>query len=289
MTSELLPSIALVTPSFNRAKFLRACIESVLRQQYPRLQYVVMDGGSTDGSAEIIKEFQDRLHYWQSERDNGPYSAVAEGFKKTDCEVLGWINADDMHLPWTLATVGSIFRDCPKLDWVTTETQFEIAGDGLPSRTTPAMPFAAAGFRRGENGPTLYPGVRFIQQESTFWRRSLWERAGARFDPACKVAGDFELWDRFFDHAILHSVDHPLGAFRRHGEAQLSVSSRDQYVKECRMVLARRGAPPFNPQILVAKMARIAGVISQDLEKIRDPFHLVRRDLNTDKYYTYSF
>src|SRR5215831_3643530 len=145
------PAIALVTPSFNAGGFLRACMASVLGQRYPNLQYVVVDGGSTDGSVDVIKERASELHYWISERDDGPYDAITKGFTKTDAGIMGWIGADDLHLPWTLRIVGAIFRDCPNVDWVTTETPMEFAADGLPYHAWRVPGFTKRGFRAKEN------------------------------------------------------------------------------------------------------------------------------------------
>ncbi len=282
------PSIAIVTPSFNRGTFLGACLTSVLEQHYPRLQYVVMDGGSSDGSLETIEASAQQLHYWQSQPDAGAYQAVADGFGRTEAEILGWINADDMHLPWTLHVVGGIFRDCPEVDWVTTETPMEVAADGLPYTCWRFPGFSQRGFRAGENlpGPGSPPGAGFIQQESTFWRRTLWNKAGGRFDSRCSLARDFELWDRFFDHARLYCINFPLAVFRRHGLGQASVGARQQYLAECASVLSRHGKVAHDTQAFVARTARMAGLAIPELERIREPIHVVRRRPDTGRFFT---
>ncbi|WKZ12336.1 MAG: glycosyltransferase [Gammaproteobacteria bacterium] len=288
MSAQSWPSIAIVTPSFNRATFLDACLASVIDQQYPRLQYVVMDGGSTDGSPGMIKARSRQLHYWQSQADNGAYQAVADAFARTDAEILGWINADDLHLPWTLHVVGGIFRDCPEVDWITTEAPLEVAADGLPYTCWRFPGFSRRGFRAGENlpGPQSPAGAGFIQQESTFWRRTLWDKAGGRFDGVCRLAGDFELWDRYFDHAQLYCINIPLAAFRRHGLAQASVGGREQYLAECAAVLARHGRAAPDTQAFVARIARMAGLAIPELERVREPIHVVRRSSDTGRFFT---
>lgn len=286
--NESWPSIAIVTPSFNRGVFLDECMRSLLEQDYPRLQYVVMDGGSTDGSRETIEKRAGQLHYWQSQKDDGAYQAIVAGFARTDAEIMGWINADDMYLPWTLRVVGGIFRDCPEVDWVTSETPMEVTADGLPYTCWRFPGFTKRGFRARENlpGPESPPGAGFIQQESTFWRRTLWNKAGAQFDRRCGLAGDFELWDRFFDHARLYCVNIPLGVFRRHGIGQASVGSRQQYLAECAAVLARHGQPALNTEAFIARTARMAGLAIPELERIREPIHVVRRRPDTGKFFT---
>jgi glycosyltransferase involved in cell wall biosynthesis len=273
------PSIAIVTPSFNQSQFLPACIASVLDQGYTNLQYAVIDGGSTDGSIEIIKSNADRLHYWRSHPDDGPYAAVAEGFAKTDAEILGWINSDDILLPWALHTVGGIFRDCPQVEWISTEIVMVCGADGLPVGSFHIPGFNKAGFERRENlmAPGSPKNARFIQQESTFWRRSLWDKAGARFDNRIKLAGDFELWDRFFDYARLYSIDVPLGVFRRYDTRQRSIGHFDQYKSECEKVLSRHPDTVPNTTALDARRIMFAEVKLPEFERHRQPIYAVRR------------
>src|SRR3954464_13703841 len=95
-----LPRISIVTPSFNQARFLPETIRSVLGQNYPDLEYVVIDGGSTDGSAEVIRRHEDRLAQWVSEKDAGQYDAINKGFARTSGEIMGWLNSDDLYTPW---------------------------------------------------------------------------------------------------------------------------------------------------------------------------------------------
>jgi glycosyltransferase involved in cell wall biosynthesis len=279
------PAISLVTPSFNAGRFLGASMASVLDQRYPNLQYAVIDGGSTDGSVEIIKSRADELHYWISERDEGPYDAIAKGFAKTDAEIMGWIGADDLHLPWALRTVGAIFRDCPQVDWVTTETPMEVAADGSPLHTWHIPGFNKRGFRGRENmrGHDAAPGS-CIQQESTFWRRSLWERAGAKFAKLFTLAGDFELWDRFFDHALLYSVNLPLGVFRLHGATQKSIGSAEKYNRQCRAVLARHGNTELQMEMIIERRARMAGLYLEQYARFHEPCYQVRRNPETGRF-----
>ena len=276
------PSIAIVTPSFNQSRFLPACIASVLDQNYPGLQYAIVDGGSTDGSAEIIKSKAGSLHYWRSHPDEGPYAAIAEGFAKTDAGVLGWINSDDILLPWALRVVGGIFRDCPEVEWITTETPMYMDADGLPRLglfSGSKFPgFNKAGFQHRENlaAPGSPPGATFIQQESTFWRRSLWDKAGAKFDNRFNLAGDFELWDRFFEYAELFSINLPLGVFRRHHAGQRS-DNFDQYVAECEKVLSRHIDTSPDHLALLARRAMISSFKNPELEQRRKPVYIVRQ------------
>ncbi len=282
---EPLPAIAMVTPSFNKAPYLEATIQSILGQGYPDLDYVIMDGGSTDGSVDIIRRYADRLAHWQSAPDGGQYAAVTAGFAHTTAPIMGWLNADDQLAPWALGLVGRIFRDCPLVEWITTNLPLETSADGIPTATYPSPGYTRAGFYRG-----LYllsdetDGIGFIQQESTFWRRSLWDRAGGGFDPSCRLAGDFELWSRFFRHAELFSIDVPLGLFRRTGD-QLSVTHRQRYVDECKAVLRRYGSlGPVDPRYKFDRLARGANLVLEDFRPFYEPVPVVRWNEEQQRY-----
>src|SRR5712672_634542 len=112
------PKISLVTPSFNQGSFLEETIRSVLDQNYPNLEYVVIDGGSTDGSVEIIKKYERRLTWWISAPDGGQYEAINKGFARTTGEIMAWLNADDKYLPWTLSVVGDLMSTLPQVEWL---------------------------------------------------------------------------------------------------------------------------------------------------------------------------
>lgn len=235
------PSITIVTPSFQQAPYLADCLSSILDQNYPALEYIVMDGGSTDGSVDIITKNADRLAFWQSEKDGGQYDAIQKGFERTTGEIMGWLNSDDMYFPWTLKLVGDIFSRFPEVEWISTLQPAVWSKDGIPYHISTRPGYSAQFFLKGlyfSDG--RYPRRWFIQQESTFWRRSLWEKAGARLSSEDRVAGDFELWGRFFQHANLVGVHAPLGGFRVHG-AQRSVLELEGYLRECEQVLERFG------------------------------------------------
>lgn len=242
--SERRPTISIVTPSFNQAQFLEEAMQSVLGQTYPHVEYVVIDGGSSDGSAEIIARHASRLAYWVSEPDHGQYDAVNKGFAKTTGEIMAWLNSDDKYTPWALSAVADIFSSFPEIEWVTSlhPVSWNPLGQAVAVDFTGG--FSRHAFIRGANFPAKGSyGRRWIQQESTFWRRSLWERAGGRLDTRFAMAADFELWARFYDHAELFGIQALLGGFRSHG-AQKSVLYRDRYLAEAEEVLRTKGAWP---------------------------------------------
>jgi glycosyltransferase involved in cell wall biosynthesis len=213
-TSSEWPKIALVTPVFNSARYLEATIRSVLSQGYPNLEYVIADGGSTDGSVEIIRKYESELHAWFSEPDRGMYDAINKGFARTSGDgmrdAMGWISATDMLHAGSLFVVGSVFRAFPEVEWITGRPT-GFSDEGMAVETLRLRQWSRWRFLAGAN--------RYIQQESTFWRRSLWDRAGGRVDDARRSASDFELWVRFFRFAKLYPVDALIGGFRSHPDS----------------------------------------------------------------------
>lgn len=222
-------SISIVTPNFNGADYLEDALRSVVSQEYPNLQYVVADGASTDGSRLIIEQFRGLIDTIISEPDTGHADALNKGFAKTDGEIMGWINSDDVLHPGCLARVARVFETYPDVEWITGRpTAMNAAGE--IQHIGDARPWSRLRFLSGDHG--------WIQQESTFWRRSLWNRAGGELDDSLSLANDFELWARFFRHAHLYSVDSMLGCFRvRPG--QRSVDQWSQYTREVDQVLRR--------------------------------------------------
>ena len=237
--------VSIVTPSYNQAQFLEDAMLSVLGQTYSNVEYVVIDGGSSDGSADIIRRHAGRLAYWTTEPDKGQYDAINKGFSRTTGDIMAWLNSDDRYMPWTLSVVADIFSSHPEIDWLTSVHPVSWNAHGQAVAVDFTGGFSRESFVRGSNFPVKSSyGRRWIQQESTFWRRSLWERAGGRLDSTLLMAADFELWARFFDHTDLIGVQALLGGFRSHGN-QRSVLYRDRYLEEAERVLRARGRWPL--------------------------------------------
>ena len=239
-----LPRISVVTPCLNQAAFLEETILSVLDQNYPNLEYAIVDGGSTDGTIEILKKYSDRLTWWVSEPDAGHYDAINKGFAHTTGEIMAWINSDDKYLPWTFSAVVDVMTSLPQVEWLTSlfHLFWDEHGQAVSCEFHPG--FSRELILRG--GTLLgsgWPSWAFMQQESTFWRRSLWERAGARIDTNWSLAGDFDLWMKFAQQAEVYSLQVPLAGFRRHNQ-QKTARQMDEYLRQARQSFQRHGGRP---------------------------------------------
>ncbi len=263
---DRMPRITVVTPSFQHGEFLEATMESVLSQNYPNLEYIVIDGGSMDGSVEILKKYAGRLSYWCSEADGGQYDAINKGFMRSSGEILCWLNSDDMYYPWTLRTVASIFMQLAEVEWITSLQHgfWDRHGYCLGFQNVPGFSreaFLEGCYADGGGGGGGSPFLGYVQQESTFWRRRLWDRAGGALRGQFSLAADFDLWGRFYGEADLYGVASPLGGFRmnagqRSTQAGEYGAQAAASLAECRGAgkgLIRVGGAPYRGKRIVRK------------------------------------
>lgn len=221
-----LPKITIVTPSFNQGKYLEDTIISVLSQGYPNLEYIIIDGGSVDDSVSIIRKYEKQLAYWVSEKDDGLYHGLQKGFAKSTGEIMAWINADDMYHTKSLFMVAGIFEKFGQIHWIMgANTFFDESGHPF---TFDDLAYA----QRWSRARLLLCDGQFIQQESVFWRRSLWDQAGGYIHQNHSLAADFELWIRFFRYQRLYTTSFMLGGFRFRAENQKSFNQRKEYLQQ---------------------------------------------------------
>jgi glycosyltransferase involved in cell wall biosynthesis len=202
------PAVSIVTPSYEQGRYLERTIYSVLNQNYPQLEYVVQDGGSSDETKEVLERFDGNLSHWASEHDDGQADAINRGFAHTSGEIMAYLNSDDLLLPGSIAYVANYFVTHPEVDAVyghrilIDEHDRQIGSWVLPPHDGETLAFAD-----------------YIPQETLFWRRELWERAGGRIDPGLRFALDWDLLLRFRDvGAKMVRLPRFLGAFRVHAE-----------------------------------------------------------------------
>ena len=200
-------NISVVTVSYNQAPYLEQCMLSVLEQDYLDIEYIVIDGGSTDGSKAIIEKYADRLAYWISEPDEGQTPALNKGFSKATGDVFCWINSDDMLQPGALREVAEFFEKNPDAMCVTGDTRL-MDGQGDLIRIQRQLPLIRFFWLNDHN---------YIAQSSTFWRKSLHEQAGG-LDEQFNLAMDGDLFSRFSDVTKLYKVRNIWSSFRIYAE-----------------------------------------------------------------------
>ena len=208
--STRLPSISLVTPSLNQGKFIRATLESVLSQGYPGLDYRVQDGGSTDGTLAVLREYEPRVPF-VSEKDRGQADAINRGLSKATGEVLGYLNSDDVLLPGALAAVGEAFASDPDLVFVWGRASYlDEAGRVI----SPYLVRPDAMERLAD--------ACFIAQPAAFFRRRLWGEIGP-FDESLHHTLDYDYWLRIaarYPRSKMHFLDRELAGCRMHAGAK---------------------------------------------------------------------
>src|SRR5215467_7779219 len=238
--ASVLPKISLVTAVYNGEQFLEATIRSVLDQNYPNLEYIIIDDGSTDSTPDIIRKYQPQLAYSARQPNQGLFPALNAGFARTTGEIMGWLNSSDMLQVNGLFVVGGVFSSFPNVEWITGRpTKYNTSGQTV--NIWPVPHWSRMRFLAGAN--------KYIQQESTYWRRALWQRAGGYVHEGFRAEGDFELWVRFFRHAQLYSVDALIGGFRVHPDS-LSLSSPDLYRQiHDEIIAAERQRTPWGPAL----------------------------------------
>lgn len=205
---ESLPLFSIITPSFNQADYLEATLQSVLGQDYPHLEYMVVDGGSTDGSVAIIKKYADRLTWWVSETDRGQAEAINKGFARAQGELVGWINSDDLFLPGTLSKVAQAFTENP----LVTMVFGDVISINERGETINIM-------RYGNWGLDELLAFNIIGQPAVFFRRTALETAGY-LDLSYHLLLDHQLWLRLVQTGKMFYLPHPLAAARFHAQAK---------------------------------------------------------------------
>lgn len=218
-----LPTVSIITPSFNQAAYLGQTLESVLNQDYPHLETIVMDGGSSDGSVDVLREYGPRLTHWVSERDRGPAHAINKGFARATGDILAWVNSDDLLTPGAVREAVRLFEEDPELDlvygnavYIDERNELFVADHG----------HCRTGLYYGDMQPTghiprYWNYVHAVPQPTVFFRRRLLEACGA-LDENYQFIFDFELFYRFGQKARVRKLERTQALYRIHTQSKTS-------------------------------------------------------------------
>lgn len=247
MTRDL-PLVSIVTPSFNQAPYLEKTVKSVLEQDYPRIEYIIMDGGSTDGSREIIRRYEDRLAWWVSEEDRGQTDAINKGFARAQGAILAWINSDDTYNPGAIGAAVKYLAELPTVALVYSACNYIDENGRILGR----FPAAQTDYRR------LRRGYVHIPQQTMFFRAKYWRELGP-LDPSFYFAMDYDLWTRIAAHApFKYFPEETWANFRLHTSGK-TLTADDRCWPEMLRVHYRDGGGFFSWIVAKYYLRRIIG------------------------------
>jgi len=228
------PFVSIITPSYNQVQYLEATIESVLAQGYPNIEYLIVDGGSDDGSVDIIRKYQEQISWWVSEPDQGQTDAINKGFSQATGQIFAWINSDDTYQPGAISQAVDFLSTHPEVGLVYGDVNF-IDSSGQVIGTFNAQQTSYNRLRRG--------GV-YIPQQAAFWRADLWHQV-APLDPSFFFALDYDLWVRLARVTKIHYTPRLWANFRLHDDAK-TISADDRCWPEMLQVHRRDGGSWFS-------------------------------------------
>jgi ADP-heptose:LPS heptosyltransferase/GT2 family glycosyltransferase len=265
LADAALPQIAVVTPSYGQEKFIERTMRSVLDQSYPKLVYVVQDGGSKDRSAEIIARYASRLRHWESVKDKGQADAIHRGFAHVDSalgpnDLMAWLNSDDLLAPGALRFVAEYFARNPDVDVIYGHRIIIDDDDRDVGRWI--MP---------RHNPKTLEWIDYVPQETLFWRKRAWDLVGG-IDPSFQFALDWDLLARFQQAGCrMVRVPYFLGAFRVHAEQKTSQAIHTTGADEMRRIRTRfhgERQDDFETINRHAREARFWGAVTARLHEV---------------------
>lgn len=232
------PLVTIVTPSYNQAEFLEKTILSVLAQDYPNIEYIVIDGGSTDKSLEIINKYSSDIQYWVSEKDQGQTSAINKGFEKANGKYIAWLNSDDTYEPNAVTFAVDYLENNADVGLFYGDADFIDVNDNFIGK----FPAAQTNYKK------LRQGYVHVAQQSAFWKKSLWDQVGP-LDESFYFAMDYDLWTRLAKVSKVKYIAKTLANFRLHGDSK-TISEDDRCWPEMLKVHYRDGGGKLSVIVL---------------------------------------
>lgn len=242
-----LPTISIVTPSYNQGDYLEQTMKSVLDQQYPHFEYIVMDGGSTDNSVEIIKQYASQLTYWESHPDKGQTDAISRGFLKATGDILYYLNSDDILLPGALELVGQWFMSHPNEHWVTGGMFFIGSNNDLIRQRLDRTYYLWGDSVSFQQLKSI--GVTSFGQQSTFWRRDAYFEVG-ELNKNLHFCFDFDLFLKLSKKSKSGHIPSFLSSFRIHPQSK-TMTIEDIRLKEVHALQKKYQADKIYQPILL--------------------------------------
>lgn len=243
-----LPLVSIITPSFNQAQYLEETIRSVLEQDYPRIEYIIMDGGSTDGSVDIIRKHETRIKAWVSEQDQGQTDAINKGFNRATGDILAWLNSDDTYHPKAVGEAVKYLMEHPDVAMVYADCNF------IDEQGRVIGKFAS----RQTDYQKLRRGYAHIPQQTMFFRAKYWKEVGP-LDPSFYFAMDYDLWVRIAKRAPIKYLSGKTWAnFRIHTSSKTNVNDERGW-KEMLRVHYRDGGSLFAPIVAKYYLRKLIG------------------------------
>ena len=258
------PRVTIVTPALGGDEYLEATLRSVVHQDYPNLEFIVIEDGSSGARRRVLEQYTGRFCWEVCPPGTELCAALNMAFSKSTGEILGWLEPGEMLHTNGLAVIGGVFAALPEAQWITGRPfNFSLSG----------MPIGMKHLERWSRIRFLAGGNKYIHRDTTFWRRGLWERAGGRLATEYGVAGEFDLFVRFFRHARLYSVNALIGGYRTHPGVHSRDGSHRRYNQICDEIADRELAGV--PGAYAAKLFRAMTRIVAHIPRVRSWWHKI--------------
>ncbi len=242
------PLVSIITPSYNQAQFLGKAILSIKEQDYPRIEHIIIDGGSTDGSLDVLEKYSDSLT-WISEPDEGQSQAINKGFARASGEIIGWINSDDFYLPGAVSIAAKALTENPDIDAIYGYCA-KVDENGKTTEILKSPEFD----RR-----VIFSNPCIIYQQTVFFRKSLLDKAGL-LDEKLHYAMDFDLWIRMAKVGEFKLIPEVLAAYRFTSDCK-SVANSEKFWQEVDQIFRRNDELKINPVYLALHKSKLVHVV----------------------------